>query len=344
MSHDVTDTGPPEGPAAPGDADLQGLPEVLLRLESLDLETGPYCTSAGDAPDVLVGSIRRVGLLNPPLVHGNGRGGWDVVTGFRRLRALRALGRASCSGRDLSGTSRSGLERLLLGLHDNLATRTLNELEKAMALSRLSGFVDRDALRNDYMPLLGLPRRDDLLASYLALAQAEPPVRAAVAGGGLGMRAFRALQPWRVEDRAEALHCIQSLNINMNKQIQFVDILFDLMMMEECSAQDLLGSPPFRTVLEQAGANPPQAAARLLELLRRRRSPAVSAAERAFQGRVEGLGLSRNVRVVPPPGFEGPVFRLEIAFRSGRELRDELVRLGRTPGIDTLGPPWEEDA
>lgn len=344
MSRDATNKTPPEGPGPADCPDLGGLPEVRLRLEALHLEAGPCCTSFGDAPEALVASIRRVGLLNPPLVHEDGEGGWEVVTGFRRLRALRALGCSSCRGRDLSGTPRSGLERLLLGLHDNLATRPLGEMDKGMALSRLSAFVDRDTLRTDYMPLLGLPRRDGLLAAYLALEQAEPAVRAAVAAGRLGMRAFQALQAWTVEDRAAAVQYIRKLRINFNKQNQFIDILFDLMLIEESNAQDILESPPVRALLEQGGTNPPQAAARLLEWLRRRRFPAVSAAERAFQRRVEGLGLARNVRVIPPPGFEGPVFRLEVAFRSGAELRDELVRLAGTPGIDSLGPPWEEDA
>lgn len=324
--------------------DLEDLREVDLPLKGLDLEDGPYCMSTGEAPEALKTSMDRVGLVNPPLVCRGAQGRWDVVTGFRRLRGLLALGRESARCRDLPGALRSPLDLLLLALHDNLASRPLNEVEKAMALSRLSGFVDREALRAGYMPLLGLSPRDALLASYLALEQAEPSVRSAVAGGGLGMRAFQALQTWRDEDRNAAVQCIQNLKINMNKQIQFIDILMDIMMIENRSAQEILGSPPFRTVLDQGEDNPPQGAARLLGLLRRRRFPAVSAAEQAFQGRVEGLGLSRNVRVIPPPGFEGPVFRLEIAFRSGRELRDELNRLSRTPGIDSLGPPWEEGA
>jgi hypothetical protein len=324
--------------------DLRALPELSLPLEDLDLDGGPYCMSVGEANDALRRSMDRVGLVNPPLVCRDPRGGWDVVTGFRRLRGLRFLGRERVPCRDLSGAAGSPLDILLLALHENLATRPLNEVEKAMVLSRLSAFVDRDTLRKEFMPLLGLRRRDDLLGAYLVLEKAEPAVRAAVAAGSLSMQSFQALRPWRVDDRGVTVQCIQTLKLNSNKQSVLIDTIEDLMGIEGRGAGEVLGSEALRALLEQGRNNPPQAASRLLEHLRRRRFPALTEAEQRFRSRVARLDLPSSVRVVSPPGFEGPLFRLEIGFRSGGELRETLVRLGRTPGIESLGPPWEEGA
>lgn len=322
-----------------------GLPEVRLPLETLDLETGPHCTSFGQVPDTLRASILRVGLLTPPLVHNHetGSGGWDVVTGFRRLRILRALGCVTCRCRDLSNASLSPLELLLLGICDNLATRCLNEVEKAMALFRLSTLVSRDTLLGEYMPLFGLRSRPDLLNSYLALNAAEAPVRQAVAGGRLSMRGFQDLQSFSPDDRIEAVRCIVKLNINFNKQIQFIDILHDLMEYESAGANTILASEPFCSVLSQDNSNVPQAGNRLMDLLRRRRFPSLEEAERAFRERVKSLALPQGVQVHHPPFFEGPFFRIEITFRNGVELRERLSRLSEIDGLEYLGPPWETE-
>ncbi len=321
--------------------ELHNLPEVSPSLKELNLETGPYCTSAGTVPESLLLSIRRVGVLNPPLVHQNPEGGCDVVVGFRRLRALRILGFDSCICRELSGTACSPLELLLMGLYDNLATRPLNHMEKALALARLSDFVHQDVLIQEYMPLMGLAGRRDLLDAYLALELAEPLVREAMAEGVLSVASFRALRAWSEENRVEAVYWIKKLNINFNKQSQFIDILYDLTEMEACSVEEILRSGSARMILEQGRANAPQTTTRLLEHLRRRRLPAVAAAEAAFRRKVAAVDLPPGVRVIHPPGFEGSGFRLEIAFRNGKELRSTVDRLAGQHGLESLGPPWE---
>lgn len=321
--------------------DLHDLPEVSPPLQELDLETGPYCTSAGAVPESLLLSIRRVGVLNPPLVHQNPEGGLDVVAGFRRLRALRILGLDFCICRDLSGTPCTPLELLLLGLYDNLATRPLNDGEKALALARLSDFVHRDVLIQEYMPLMGLAARRDLLDAYLALELADPLVREAVVEGALSMASFRALQTWSKENRLEVVYWIKKLNINFNKQSQFIDFLYDLMEIEACSAREILRSGSARMILEQGRANAPQATTRILEHLRKRRLPALAAAETAFRRNLTAIDLPPGVRVFHPPGFEGTGFRLEIAFRNGNELRSIVDRLAGQHGLESLGVPWK---
>ncbi|MFO7784548.1 MAG: ParB/RepB/Spo0J family partition protein [Thermodesulfobacteriota bacterium] len=333
----------PKDPAHGSVMEHAGLAEIRVPLEGLDLETGPYCTSFGEGPDELRASILRIGLVNPPLLHETGSGGWDVVSGFRRLRVLRALGCETCLCRDLSNTPWSPLELLLLGLWDNLGTRSLNELERAMALSRLSALVPRGSLLGVYMPLLGLPSRPGLLDSYLALESAEPLVRQAVAGGRLSIRAFQDLQSWRPDDLIQAVRCIEKLNISFNKQIQFIDILSDLIEIENAGVREILASEPFCSVLSQAEANAPQAGNRLLDHLRRRRFPSLEQAERTFRGRLKRLALPFGIRVNHPPYFEDPSFRLEITFRNGKELRDQLSRLSGIQGLESLGPPWEEE-
>lgn len=316
---------------------------VELKISDLDLDKGPFCASFGRSLGPLSASIQRIGLLNPPLVHGGAQGEWNVVCGFQRLRVLRSLGEKTCPCRDLSPENLAPVELLLVGVHDNLSTRGLNDLEKAMALERLLGYLDKGEVLQHGMPLLNLPSRARVLNTYLALGQAEAPVREAVAAGLLSMKAFGLLEPWRSPDRMAVCDAIIKLKLNYNKQYQFIDILDDISTEEGRSPQDLLESEPVLSLLEEKGDNRPQKAARVLQALRRRHLPTLEAAERSFRKRVSSLGLPKGMRVVHPPGFEGTDFRLEVVFRNGRELRERVNTLYRTRGLRTLNVPWETE-
>jgi len=316
---------------------------VELKICDLDLENGPFCASFGRGLDPLLASIRRVGILNLPLVHRGARGDWDVVCGFQRLRVLRSLGVETCPCMDLSPENLEPVELLLAGLHDNLTTRGLNEVEKGMALERLSAFWDEATLIREGMALLGLPSRAPVLESYRALGEAEEALREIVAAGRLSMKAFGLLEPWNSPDRMEACDWINKLNLNFNKQYQFIEILEDISIEESRAPGDLLQSEPFLSLLAEEGVNRPQKTARLFEILRRRRLPTLDAAERTFRRRISSLGLPKGVRIVHPPGFEGTDFRLEVVFRNGRELRERVDTLYRTPGLKTLNVPWEAE-
>ncbi len=318
-----------------------GLPEVRIRMEELDLESGPYCMSFPGDEKALRDSIQQVGVVNPPLVHREGQGSWEVVTGFRRLRLLQTLGHTTGLCRDLSGAGLGPLDLLFLSLYDNLGTRDLNEVEKAMALARLEPRVSRVQLQRICLPLLGLSPRPGLEEVYLALNRAEDSVRRAVAFGSLCMKAFHMLQDWAAADRIEATRVIQKLKYNINNQIQFIDILHDLMEEEGVDAVSLLAGEHGVDILEQGGDNPPQVAARLLARLRERRFPSLAAAEQAFRRKVVAADLPRGVLVTHPRFFEGTDFRLEIRYRDGRGLRDIVDALHRNPGLERLGPQWK---
>ena len=210
-----------------------------------------------------------------------------------------------------------------------------------MALARLEPLVSGDALEKTYGPLLGLPGRPGAIEDYLALSLAEAEIRLAVASGRLCMRAFRLLRGWSSADRIEVVSWIEKLKYNTNKQLQIIDIIMDLMEEKGVDAKHLLAEPALSEILDQADDNPPQAAARLLKAFRRLRFPTLAEAERSFQRRVSSLELPKGVSVIHPAYFEGSEFRLEIRFRSGRELVGAVRTLNGTSGLEALGPPWK---
>lgn len=299
--------------------------------------------SFGPVPEALRRSIQTAGLINPPLVTPGEDGGWEVVCGRRRLRVLKDLGREACACRDLSGIGLGPEKAFILALHDNLATRDFNHVEKALALKGLEVHFPEADLLSRYLPLLGLAPREETLDTYRALAAAPEGIRKSVAGGVLSIKAFRALMELPEEGREGAAACIQNLRMSVSNQLQFIDLIHDLSEIEGIPIRGLLDSAPIRGLCQGAG-NPPQETARLIRHLRGRRFPLVESAERRFRALLEKAGLPDGVRLSAPPWFEGEEFRLEIAFKTGRDLRETLEALLGSEGLSGFRPPWGEDA
>jgi len=319
------------------------LPLPRVRIRELDLEGGPLCASFGSPGARLIESIREVGVLNPPLVAGRPEGGFAVVCGFKRLRALLSLGEESCACRDLAPLALSPLELLRTALLENLAVRELCPVEKAMALARLVKVAGMDETLKSYMPTLGLPARRDTLNAYLALEGAEFETKDAISRGGLSFKAFQSALDLSKDERGQVLAFLAGLKYSFNNQLQVIELLKDISEDNGMSIADVLDTPEIGSLLGDGSLNQPQKSSRILDHLRTLRSPAISRAEKDFERMVAACGLPKGVRIDHPPYFEGADLRMEIRFRSGPELVDTLSSLSGNRGVSALGMPWEVD-
>ncbi len=85
----------------------------------------------------LADSINIQGLLQPILVRRNAGGDYEIVSGERRFRALRRLGRDTIPC--IVKQSISDREMMEMALVENIQREDLNEIEKAVAYRRLIG-------------------------------------------------------------------------------------------------------------------------------------------------------------------------------------------------------------
>lgn len=314
-----------------------------VALETLAEDPGPYCLSFGFDLSPLIRSIEQVRLLNAPLLE-EGRGPHPVIIcGYRRILALKALGIRTCPARVLGPRSISPPDALLTSLWDNLATRTLNVVEKAMALSRLSSFFHEGELMERFMIPLGLPRREETLALYLAIDRdLDVQVKSAIVRERLGLRSVSMLLGMKAPERRGFFSLFEKIALNLNQQVEVIELVDDLSRIGHTSTDAILGCAPIAALLSEESLNGPQKAKALVRILRGMRFPRLVEAERAFKEKVSRFALPENVRISHPPFFEDPQYRMEILFKNGSELSETLGRVVRTGNFEALANPWEE--
>ncbi len=316
---------------------------IRVSLKEISENPGPFCMSFGFDLRPLIRSIEKFGLINSPIVTKDRKGRVEVVTGYRRILALKHLEWKKIPCRDLSGAAFSPLQFFLLNLHDNLATRPFNDVEKGMILHRLVQHVSREEILRDFMPLLDLPCHEPTLEIFLGLDELDQSIKESLVYAQISFQTAKAFVHMDSECRSTLFDWISAMRLNANQQRQFIAYTMDISIRDQKKITELLGEEELLGILKNRRLNNPQKAKSLLNILKSRRFPILTRSEKAFKEKTASLGLPDGIRIYHPPFFEDPDYRLEILFKNGQRLRQKIHALGEISGLESLGNPWEGD-
>jgi ParB/Sulfiredoxin domain len=323
---------------------ISDLPLTRVKIEEIPLLPGPFTMSFGFDLKSLSESIRNYGIFNSPVLAKSPEGTLHVIMGYRRVGALRSLGKEIVTCRMVLDTERQPLQGLLMSLYDNLVTRKFNPVEKGMILSRLSHYLPRKDILSNYMGLLDLPGHEGTLNAFVAFDRdLDAPHKTELASGRLSVHAAQMLLRMTPEDSRVFGRLLSGLNLNVNQQKQLFEYTYEIAHIYGSSISAVLESDSIKEVLANTSLNLPQKGRAILDFLRRWRYPTLTKMEKAFRKKVSRLHLPGKVNIQPPPFFESGDYRLEIRFRHGKELKAQVDCLARMESLETINDPWKED-
>ena len=85
---------------------------------------------------------------------------------------------------------------------------------------------------------------------------------------------------------------------------------------------EVLRDKHLQEILNHADLDRNQKARKIRSLLKKRRFPAITSAERAFDRLISELKLGSDIKLTPPDNFEGSIYTLTINFKDLIELKD----------------------
>ena len=311
-----------------------------INILDVDVECEDFRISEDLESARLSDSLRAVGQLNPIILLERGARP-IIICGFRRFAALRRLGVRDVSVRILNAEDFRATHPLELALYDNLAHRQLFPLEQARAavkLHDLCGF-SRELLVRKYLPLIGLPPRENVLESCLALHAARPELRRLFATEALTLASMERLAKLSENEQDRFAAMMSGVRLSASMQKKTLDLLDDLVGMNRAPFTVPLDIPEIQECLRDAKLSSFQKGEKLHGALYRLRNPGVSRAESDFAERKKRLGLPGAIRIMPPPYFETAELRVEFEAASPekfRELAAALQKAANSHALDVL--------
>jgi ParB-like chromosome segregation protein Spo0J len=294
-----------------------------IQLDKIDWNDTSCLITYGPLPHKLRLSIQTVGLIEPPLLQVKKDGLLRIVCGGRRLAVCMQIGLHSPTCRVLPGSIQHET-CLRLAIYDNVAQRTLNAVEKSLVLAKMSDYLEKPQLIDEFMPLLDLKPSIILFNRYLGLHDLEKVILDSLATGRFNERIAFALAKHQQADRLAYLRLFEELPFSVSVQEELLETVEDIGRKENLAPEQILNSKELR-VLRQPSKRPArQRAQEIRKRLQERCNPRLTARRERFAREARNLGLPFGVRLLPPPYFEGPKWILECTFERAEELASRL--------------------
>ena len=277
----------------------------------------------------LLDSVARVGVLSPlHLRRSAAAAPLQLVAGSKRLSAARQAGLATVPALIHEAAELSEKQGFLLAVHDNLACRSFNAVEKARVLRRLRDFQYSDeALIEEFCPLLELPPRADVLQAYCTLATLDDALQAATVEYALPVDVALWVGALDRADRQAVLPMFTSLQLGSNRAQECAAHIDEVCQRDACTAAALFERLGIAALLADVQRSGPQKREAVRNALRQARYPQLTAHEQRYREAARRLRLPPAVSLRPPPYFENSQYQVSFSFSRKQELRNAAQRL-----------------
>lgn len=265
-------------------------------------------------PAVLVESIKTAGILNPPLVHELEDGGYELISGRRRLVAARdILGLTACPCLVALPASRPQTLLSLLIEAQGL-TGSFSVMEIAHFFRIGSRYLPDDELAKLYLLRLTGKTNTSLLKGYSRLLSLENEIQQFVHDSLITENMAYELVRLSSVDRFSLLDIFRDFQLGGGKQKRLFSLLRDISHRQESGISDLLQEPAVREILQHSEMNKPQKVQTLLTLLQQMATPSLHADEELFRSAINRLKLPGCCAVEHSQAFETDAVELVIRF------------------------------
>lgn len=281
----------------------------------------------------LSGSIKQVGLINPVVLRQ--RKTLQIVSGFRRALTFKLLRKKSIQAFVLSSQTED-MDCILLALNDNHSVNSLNDLDKAKTLKKLSAYflIEEETLLNRIAPLLGLPKSKEIINNYLKIAELEDTIKEGFLCTKVSLGQLLILARLGSAERLSIynkvlLNCRPNLN-------EFKEIMENLRVITQRYAKpyrEIFNKKIIKDALFSKVLNSRQKTVALLNILRTLRYPMLTAKSRKFLKIAESMNIDNKLRITTPENFEGDFINILLKPTSYYELCNLMDTLKKKEGL-----------
>ncbi|MBU0681314.1 MAG: ParB/RepB/Spo0J family partition protein [Proteobacteria bacterium] len=300
-----------------------------LTLKEIDFQDETYLLQpipCQTPPQDLVASIKRVGILHPPLVDEADRGRYRIISGRNRLLAAHKLHFTSCDCRVLP-TGSTPLETFSLLLEEKITFTPPTAIEQAIFFKKIGAWLDLDDAARRFLPLLGLEVHPSQAQKLLRLNNLEEVIQEALHDGFLDPKVAWELEKLPFFDRMALFEIMMNLKLSVGNQKKITLISREVAVRNKTTIASFLADAECQEILNSPDLNPPQKTSHFMVWLQKKQFPRFTQAEQEFRDFCRTLHLPPGAAVQHAPFFEKDEITLTLTFKNREELLKNLPHL-----------------
>lgn len=300
-----------------------------LALNQIDFQDETYLLQpvpSRQPPQKLIASIKRVGILHPPLVNMAERGRYRIITGRNRLLAAHKLHFTTCDCHVLPVSS-SPLETFSLLLEGKIASTPPTVVEQAIFFKKISPWIDIDKAARRFLPLLGLEAHPSQARKLLRINNLEEVIQEALHAGDLDPKVAWELEKLSFSDRMALFEIMMTLKLSVANQKKITLISREVAVRTKTTIAAFLAGTQSQEILNSTDLNSPQKTSHFMTWLQKQQFPRLSQAEQEFKDFCRSLRLPQGASIQHSSFFEKDEISLTLTFKNQQELLQNMPQL-----------------
>ena len=295
-----------------------------VSMDDIDLKDERFRFSYQFNLEKLLSSIKKIGLISPPLIVERIEPKFVLVSGWKRVYACLQLSLTHIPVYLLD--EKDDYRAFLFCLYENWAFRNFNIIEKAHILHKLNGFIgDEKKIVKQFFPILDIPANLSYFDIYLKMALLDSAWKKIIFEKKMSLSTAQLLTEFSPEDREALLPFI--LPMNANKLKQFCEDLHDLSKKTGHSPKIILSAQEIMSVSQSENLSPLQKSERVRSLIRAKRYPTLSSWEKTFGTSLKKAHLSKDVAFDSASFFEDGEFAVTFSLKNQQAFQKRLSKL-----------------
>lgn len=294
--------------------------EKVVRLSRIDADDDSFRITTENNLDDLASSIKHLGLLNLPLLLEQ-KTGYTIIFGFRRIEACRRLNWSEVSARVLNSDT-DPLKCVTYAITDNTFQRPLNIIEKSRCIKMLSVFYKDGDTLTQVLPVLGISDHPVMIKKIKTVYDMPERLQNSILSNTISLPMALELSSLSRDDVEGFVKLFNALKLSLNKQREVLTIVKEIAVREDISVMHVLEASPLKEILTNKNLDQNQKTRNIRIYLKRRRFPAITAAEQSFQKHLKKLNTGKEMKLIPPVNFESSTYTLKLTFNNMTELKD----------------------
>ena len=288
------------------------MPLSRVKLHEVDFSKRPFVFSLPQRGAFLLESVKRYGVIEPPVVTET-REGLFPICGEGRLLAARTLGIDAVEAIVLGEVE--PLKALHLSLESNLF-RGINLAEKAELVSRFASYLSPEEIVRRIFPRLGLPEKPRWYFFLKRLSESPEEIKLAVAEETLNPKVAEILTRLPSGKQLFLLALFKRYRFTFSEEMEVLAGLLDLSKRHDLDPEDLVAREFSET------RDRKEFLRRLRGLLR----PHLYSFEKELLEIRQALS-KRGLRLEAHPPYERDRFRISFDFGTTEELKQKIQDL-----------------
>ncbi len=323
---------------------------LKIPVSAIDMaDTGFRITGTDKNIENLVNSVLENGLLVPPLVLANNNS-YTIVSGFKRVEAVRQLGWETISCRVLSKREQNDpaiLEKAArMAVSESAFTRELEPGELIRAVALLERYLNHKEIAKNSIALFNCDLNSGYLKTLSRLHKMPKQAIDLIDTGHLSIKATKTLLAMDKRSINSFLGLFSHIKVSSGKQIEIINWAKEICARDGIDIPQLLNDTlkalgllqtdhPSLSVHKDLAARGNQLRTHLLK----KRYPALEAARKKAAEHLNRLKLGPGIKMSLPASFESSVYSMQIDFKSVEEFKSrmkKLVSLQENPDLKGL--------